>query len=89
MELVSRGFELVTRRFELVTCRVELVSRGFELVTRGLEFVTLFYFNFFLLFHYPLNYRNMGKFTLYYLKSKYKTSTNKKKKKIEKTMGIN
>ena len=38
----------------------------------------------------------MGKFTIYYLKSKYKTNTNKKKKqkqkknlKIEKTVGVN
>ena len=40
---------------------------------------SIFYLDYFLLFHYPWNYENMGKFTIYYLKSKYK---------IEKTMGV-
>ena len=47
--------------------------------------------NFFLLLHYPLNYKDMGKFTIYYLTPRYKTNTKQKKRnlKIEKTMGIN
>ena len=61
-----------------------------------LKYSIWFFFSlfFFLLFYYPLNDKNMGKFTIYDLKSKYKTNTNQKKKKkkdlkIEKTIGIN
>ena len=52
-----------------------------------------YYFEFFfLLFYYLWNYKDMGNFTIYYLKSKYQTNTNQKNKnslKIGKTIGMN